>query len=816
MLQTLYYLSGYNNYYNRVVKRPPRNLVEDYLPWVVITTPPTSFNPSDGINTVIDVNYISVDDIVELDYLVISEDNINVSSRWFVLERSRNLSGQWKLKLRRDLIIDYYYEVINSPVFIEKASLPISNKLIFNKENGINYNQIKKSEVELKDETGTGWLVGYLADDHEEKEINVSSAQQIYPEPPISLETIQGYSDPWHLPDGQVNNITFIGPRYITGNNQTWWITIYDTGVVGTKLITEYDQYEKFFGGVYGDNATTIHDAANALAAQVAARRDRVRDGIATLYQVETPGTYISSADYATLNSMSGATYTDTGGTTFKISVTDTTRLATGERTVTSSSGEMYQLMDEIFDAAEVGADLNGPIPSFYAQAYPTRLSINVEIIASQADCTIKTSVSTLDDAPYKMFAIPAGNLNIAIGAESYANNINVARRVASKIATLYGGLGTTSFIYDIQLLPYCPMRAVVSDPGWIDLSTLTVDIEYTKVKIDTNTPASIILWPTTSNFNFAIEHNIDVPLDAINFKIDNETKFVRLCSPNYSGTFEFKPTMNYGVSRFEVNCTYKPYQPYIHISPVFNNEGLYGGDFNDQRGLVCTGDFSIPVKNDAWVNYQIQNKSYYDSFNRQIENMSTTYDINRKQTETAGKLNALTAGLGVGMGAGMTLGMINPAAGVAGGLAAGAAGAAVSMYGLREDLKYMDQLQAEALSFAKDNFGYQLQNITALPYTLGRVGAFNINNKIFPFLEFYDASDEEREALRLKLIYNGFTVMTTGKIVDYLINSDLPSGETFVQGQLIRYQLYDDNSLPIDYHTAAEIASELHKGVYI
>ena len=57
---------------------------------------------------------------------------------------------------------------------------------------------------------------------------------------------------------------------------------------------------------------------------------------------------------------------------------------------------------------------------------------------------------------------------------------------------------------------------------------------------------------------------------------------------------------------------------------------------------------------------------------------------------------------------------------------------------------------------------------------------------------------------------------MTTGKLVDYLINSDLPSGETFVQGQLIRYQLYDDNSLPIDYHTAAEIASELHKGVYI
>lgn len=62
-----------------------------------------------------------------------------------------------------------------------------------------------------------------------------------------------------------------------------------------------------------------------------------------------------------------------------------------------------------------------------------------------------------------------------------------------------------------------------------------------------------------------------------MNYKITNETQLVRLCSPNWGSMFEFSLAKNNGVSKFNIDYTYKPYQPYIHINPDFKN--LYGSD---------------------------------------------------------------------------------------------------------------------------------------------------------------------------------------------------------------------------------------------
>ena len=67
MKQTLYYLSGFNNYYNRQVKKPQSTLISDYDDWIVLITPPTNFNPNDNVNTAIDVNYTTLSDTVDLD-----------------------------------------------------------------------------------------------------------------------------------------------------------------------------------------------------------------------------------------------------------------------------------------------------------------------------------------------------------------------------------------------------------------------------------------------------------------------------------------------------------------------------------------------------------------------------------------------------------------------------------------------------------------------------------------------------------------------------------------------------------------------------
>lgn len=80
-----------------------------------------------------------------------------------------------------------------------------------------------------------------------------------------------------------------------------------------------------------------------------------------------------------------------------------------------------------------------------------------------------------------------------------------------------------------------------------------------------------------------------------------------RLCSGNYQGVFEFSAAKSYGVTSFHIDCTFKPFNPYIHVTP--NLGGLYGTNystFKDARGLICGGDFSLAQLNNAWANYEL------------------------------------------------------------------------------------------------------------------------------------------------------------------------------------------------------------------
>lgn len=62
---------------------------------------------------------------------------------------------------RRDVIADHFDKLVEAPVFVQKGNLDADNPLIFNNE-GMEFNQIKKDEILLKDETKTPWIVGYI------------------------------------------------------------------------------------------------------------------------------------------------------------------------------------------------------------------------------------------------------------------------------------------------------------------------------------------------------------------------------------------------------------------------------------------------------------------------------------------------------------------------------------------------------------------------------------------------------------------------------------------------------------------------------
>lgn len=94
------------------------------------------------------------------------------------------------------------------------------------------------------------------------------------------------------------------------------------------------------------------------------------------------------------------------------------------------------------------------------------------------------------------------------------------------------------------------------------------------------------------------------------------------------------------------------------------------------------------------------------------------------------------------------------------------------------------------------------------MPQSITKVGAFDISSKIFPVLEFYTCSEQEKTALKNKIKYESMTVMRIGCLGDYYgISGEL----NYFKGELIRCDEIAD-----DYHVLNDIYQELLKGVFI
>ena len=213
---------------------------------------------------------------------------------------------------------------------------------------------------------------------------------------------------------------------------------------------------------------------------------------------------------------------------------------------------------------------------------------------------------------------------------------------------------------------------------------------------------------------------------------------------------------------------------------------------------VICAGDFSLPQSSSAWNNYEIQNKNYQNQFQRDIESLELTQSIQMKQQTFAALTNIIGGGV-----AGATAGMM---VGGLGGAAAGfTAGAALSGAGAAMDVKYQKQLNEEAIDYRRDQFGFQIENIKALPQNLTNVGGLTANNKLFPVLEYYTCTDDEKQAIQLKLQYNGMSVNRIGTIAAFLQPT-----ESYIKGKLIRLTIDEDN------HFIEAIANEIDRGVFI
>ena len=97
-MAAIYILSGYQNYFNRQIKEPkelvaayPQNLVSYYDTGNV--TQVLNFNPSDGVITHHVVGRPENPYDGSGDYFLWTEDGVNVTSRWFIIESTRTRQG---------------------------------------------------------------------------------------------------------------------------------------------------------------------------------------------------------------------------------------------------------------------------------------------------------------------------------------------------------------------------------------------------------------------------------------------------------------------------------------------------------------------------------------------------------------------------------------------------------------------------------------------------------------------------------------------------------------------------------------------------
>lgn len=808
------YLYNYNNYFNRIFKKEA-TLADYGTPIYTLST--TNFNYNDGVDTSHVVNYDKQDG----DYLIITDDEDVIQSRWFVIENVRNRGGQHNLTLKRDLRVDLYDVWKDKDMIVHRGWPKYFNPIIFNSE-GFSFNQIKEYEELLMDESFSPWYIIYFAKNC-----------------PAAAGTITlGGTEDFTINTPLEESIYADGSTYKCYDNR--------------RVFSNSNQKRTDVSMV--DYLKLIIKGNNSFQDIVEDRSSRDRDYI---WFDQNTATVRGQLTNAYIDKYSTWTNDTHFGKTNGVSGMDRIRLDTGSIIVKDSTNALYQITiykntNYDTESTNVTETLSNAMKSAIEATSLTRegewgseafgiiydevtYSVHATAITSGSvnwsiDFTTKQNTT---DADYNIIAIPRDTIRV------YTNNdFEIVESEWSKallesiLRSTYSDGGESkpikNYIYDVQLMPYCPYHEICTyDFTDTKIGTLYLDtLEDTMQGLNSskqyyfssnNDNNICFLYVEKAQFEFNINkfyfempnyyssYQIDLKPnqyqqngDIVNYKIDNECRVYRLCSPNYNGLFEFSVAKNDGVNEFNVDITLRPQNPYIHINPNFKY--LYGSDFNDMRGLICQGDFSLPIVNDQWQTYEYQNKNYQNIFNRQIENLDFNFEQERIKGAFSAVAGSIVGGIGGGIAGGKTAGPYGAAAGAAIGAVASGVGGII-------DYSMLTAKQEEQRSYLVDNYKYQLGNVKALSYSINKVTPLTNNNKIWPFIEIYDCTDTEKDMLYKKLKYTSFTIEKIDKLSNY--------GETgvlhFFQATPI---LLENADMPT--HELQELARELEKGVYI
>lgn len=487
------YIFKYNNYYNRIVKY--EDTLADYGQYIHLIQNVKDFGPNDGVNTSHVFGSPAINYDGSGDYVIYTDEYDNIISRWFLIETKFTRAGQWNLTLRRDLVVDYYEDIIDADTYIEKAIVPDTDSLIFNSEQ-LAVNQIKKNQTPLKDRSNSAWLVGYLSA-KQDSDITITASKPIdynISVPNINQWEYYKYSN--LAPSGEKED------AYTQLSNGILRVQIANQpqGVVNTQI---FNYHLTGAGRPYISNTYTYDGSKMELYfAEGSTNYSEIMYEIAPKIQsgniVNLAKEQYNYFDYYTVSSaINGQViYDQANDKYYSISVgsLDTPALnykpTVGSQQdldlVTYTLGEVvavdYQKHADAFltsmavrRSQRLGTDA---LTSFEVSLTVKNLTINLEqVFEATSTITIPQSAKPLKDAPYKMFCMPYkddGDFSFTKDKIDFTMNKDTSMAIMTKLVSeLSGG----SVLYDAQILPYCPCKEYINQLNQFSFDTLISEI---------------------------------------------------------------------------------------------------------------------------------------------------------------------------------------------------------------------------------------------------------------------------------------------------------------------------------------------------
>mgnify|MGYP003312062735 CR=1 FL=1 len=157
---TYYFLKDYNNYFNRTVKL--YSTLDDYLTNVedYVILEDVSYNPGDHVTGFIRGIQWTANETWTPNYLLVVGANNLIISRWFITDFIFTSFETYDAQLRRDLLVEHYPSIMNSPCFVKKGWTVPEDPLYFNKEDFI-CNEIPDRQDFIVDKSCCSWLTIY-------------------------------------------------------------------------------------------------------------------------------------------------------------------------------------------------------------------------------------------------------------------------------------------------------------------------------------------------------------------------------------------------------------------------------------------------------------------------------------------------------------------------------------------------------------------------------------------------------------------------------------------------------------------------------